>query len=381
MTAPLLTEPDVFEALVHQAVATGHGGSFGHLHVVRIRAAAPEAPLPAKAQAIAESILQRRLGASDSCLRLNAGQYLLLFPALNETEGRIRATALAHEIKQHLTGADAAGLDVASEILPLAALKSAAAPPSVATMRRAMAGAALPALALSVEFQPVWDMAEQTLIGSRARIRREFGDLVMWERQTMFGGDDDPLAVEVNRQLANAGGAFRPDRGTLFLPLAINAHTLAEERGLENALDRACSVGGARLVVELAGAVAQLGRPALRAAISTIRARGAAVAVRVVPERDTARFLHDCGAQYLCLNHAQAQTAGFTPSALYALYTLVARDADGLGFTLALWNATSPEDVKRAAALGFSLFSGAPIGPTQPLAGAPRPVGVSAVFA
>lgn len=381
MASVLLTDREAFETLVHHAIADNQGGSFGHLHVVRIRTADDRRPFPPKAQAIAESILQRRLAGAESCLRLDAGQYLLLFPSLSETEGRIRATALAHEIKQHLTGSDTAGLDVASEILPLSALRVASAPPTAAAMHRAVAGAAMPALALGVEYQPVWDMAEQSLIGARARIRRDFGGQVMWERQTMFAGDDDPLAVEVNRHLAQAGATFRPDRGTLFLPLAINAHVLAPPRGLADTLDRLCHTGGPRLVVELAGAVANLGRPQLHQTIAAIRARGAQVMVRVVPERDTARFLRESGADYLCLNHAQAQTAGFTPSAIYALYTLVARDADGLGFQLALWNATSSEDVKRAAALGFSLFSGAPVGPTQPQTAEPRHLGVGAVFA
>jgi hypothetical protein len=131
----------------------------------------------------------------------------------------------------------------------------------------------------------------------------------------------------------------------------------------------------APLVVELAGNVDSVARPRLRGTIRTLRACGVGVAIRTVPEIETAKFLRDCGAEYLCLNVAQAKAAGLGLSALYAFFTIVAREIGGLGFRLCLWNAAAPADSKRTIGLGFTIFSGTPVGPTggAPLAPAEGP--------
>ena len=386
MTAPVVySDRAAFEHLLQQVLHDDQDGSFGRLHIVRISPVGADDDewhrLLPKAMAIAENILHHRLGATDSCLRLAEGRFMLLFPTLSAIEGRLRATAIATEIRQHLTGNQSHGVEVATEVLPLSTLRHTKAPASVETMHKAMEHSHHPSISLSIEYQPVWDMPRQAIIGSRARAGRDFGGQTMWERAVMFGGEEDPMAVDVNRHLAHAGAAFRPDRGLLFLPVVVNTHTLSHGKGIEDFLDTICHPGGGKLVLELAGAVANLSRPTLRAVIGAIRARGCAVAIRVVPEAETARFLRECGAEYLCLNQLQAQLAGFTPSAIHALYTLVAHDVGELGFQLALWNATNPEDIKRAASLGFTLFSGAPVGVTTKSAATLKTLPVPAIFA
>mgnify|MGYP001806376965 CR=1 FL=1 len=380
----LLADRAAFEGLLRQLLHQGQDGSFGRLHIVRLGLQGEPgqwAHLLPKAMAIAENILHRRLTAADACLRLADGRYMLLFPTLSEMEGRLRATAITAEIRQHLSGSQAQGVEVTTEVLPLSALGPADEASVEGMNKAANQAAAHPAIALDVGLQPVWDHDRQALVGSRARICRHLAGQTLWDRAVLLGGDEDPLAGELNRRMAQAGAAFRPDRGLLFLPLAINAHTLGDGHGLDEALHGACRTGGERLVVELAGTVGSVGRPALRTLIAAIRAHGAAVAARVLPEAEIARFLRQSGVDYLCLDHLQAQSAGFGASAVHALYTLIAHDLGALGFRLCLWNATSPQDIKRAAALGFRLFSGPPLGPTAAQAVPLRPLATAAVFA
>jgi hypothetical protein len=130
----------------------------------------------------------------------------------------------------------------------------------------------------------------------------------------------------------------------------------------------------------LTGAVGLMARKQLRELVGALTTTGVEVGARIIPGPEMARFLRDCGVQYLCFNEAQATTAGFTHSALYALFSVIAHEVRGLGFTNCLWNASTGEDIKRAAALGFLLFSGSMIGPNHPAMTLPHPLKTTKVF-
>lgn len=374
-----------FEALVQSLLKETGGGSFGRLHILSIRPMLDEEHwrvLLPKAVAIAERILQLRLGPTDACLPVAGGQFMLLFPTLSEAEGRIRANAIAREIKEHLVGTESGFIDIATEVMPLTMLRQAEGPPTIDTMRTVVeTGTRSKGILLSVEYQPVWDGARQAVVGNRARPRRDFGDQVMYEGAVLFGGEQDPLAIAVNGRLAQAGAAYPRGRGALILPLTINTHTLAVPNAVNEWLDTVAAVHASETVIELSGTIAETARPTLRAIVAAIRARKFTVAVRMVPERDTGKFLHDCGVAWLCLDLRQARGASFTPSAIYALFTLVSHDLAGLGLGLALWNAGSAEDIKRASALGFTMFTGTPIGPTARTPVTPHGLSQQGVFA
>ncbi|CAA7626423.1 hypothetical protein [Magnetospirillum sp. UT-4] len=383
------TDAAGFRRVVASTVSSGVAASFGRMHLVSIRPADAgenwERLLP-KAAAIAENILRHRLASDDSCLTLGPGRYLLLFPGLDEAEGAVKAAAVAQEIRNRLVGDAHQAVDIQTSILPLSSLDTAApGEDPIEGMQKALASAPPPAgaIALSVEYQPVWEAHAGGVVANRARIRRDFAGQTMYEAAVMLGGENDPLAVAVNDAMAAAAAAWPDGFGPLFLPLQINVHSLALPGGLDALARRLAGSRGirGRVVVELSGTVADIGRPQLRAVTDAIHAIGAEIAVRVVPERATAAFLRDCGVRYLCLNHAKAKLAGFTDSAVYALFTVVAREIEDLGFELCIWNTATPQDVKRGAALGYGRFSGAPIGPTAPLPTRPRPLAADRVFA
>ncbi len=382
-----LTNRVLFEQLATQLVAENGTGSFGKLHLVSVLPHLPNtdwARLMPKIGSITEQILETRLGVSDACLRLGQGQYMLLFPHLSEAEGRVRAQALSQEIRQHLIGAANGALDVMTEVLPLARLRSCldgAHGNLLEQMEAAMRLSAQPhGIALSVDYQGVWDAQAERCTGSRARIRRDFGDTTIYESGVLFAGDNDPLAVDVNQRLCHAATLFPSDKGVLFLPVAINGHTLNQPGGLEAFAHTAQERLGTRLVLEMAGDLGDVSRSLLRDTIRMFKSMNIRVAARVLPERDTAKFLRDCGVEFLCLNEAQAARAGFTHSALYALFTLVTHDVADLNYRLCLWNASSAEDVRRAVNLGFQYVTGLPVGRSTPTPAALRPILARDIF-
>jgi len=357
-----------FESIVASLVANGDAGSFGKIHLVTITHSEDEMNwhrLMPKAVGIAESILHTRLNPDDACLAVQPGQYMLVFPRLSDAEGAVRAAAIAHEIRERLFGQAETGLDVSSQVLPLSRLRARPAAAAVETMDKVLRqNEECVALALDVMYQPIWDAENEVIIGNRARIRRRFKSLELFEHSVMFGGEQDPLAIDGNLKLRQAVTVTGRGEGTFFLPQAINDHAMTDDAAVAAEVAKLVSVHKTGLVIELAGAVASVARPRLRHTISAILDAGANVAVRTIPEPDSARFFRDCGVTYLCLNEAQVRAAGLTPSAIYAFFTVIAHDVGSLGFRLCLWNATSPADIKRASALGFCLFSGPPIGPT-----------------
>ena len=126
--------------------------------------------------------------------------------------------------------------------------------------------------------------------------------------------------------------------------------------------------------------MASLPRPRLRNVVSTILKAGARVAIRTIPELDTARFYRECGVSFICLNEVQIQLAGLTATAILALFTVVAHEVQGLGFEMCLWNTPLAHEVKRAVGLGFSLFTGPVIGPNAGLPQSPQPWPTYKVF-
>lgn len=359
-----------FKTILETLLKNVTQGSFGRLHMVMVRSEDRDIDWPRlmpKVRAIAEDVLRHRLSPDDACLEMDPGRYLLLFPRLSEIEGHIRATAISRAIKARLVGEDRAALDVVSNVLPLDSLRQqpAIAADPVRTMDTALDHSPQgDRIALDVHYQPVWSSENEAIIGNRTRIHRIFGGQELYEAATMLAGENDPFAAQVNDTLTKSGAAIPPGHGTLFLPVAINAHTLQDYDHLLDNLRKATRRSGSPVVVELAGAIGNTPRQQVRRLVDDIRHMGAKVGARVMPERESARFFRDCGVEYLCLNESQAKRAGFTHSAVYALFTVVGREVDGMGFRLCLWNASTPEDVKRASALGFEFFSGAPIGAT-----------------
>ncbi len=381
-----MTRPDIlsdrrrFEDLVGGLLRSGGEGSYGKLHLVCIQnmmepgqGGASAETLLVKAVSITEQILRRRLAAADACLRLAEGQYLLLFPSQSAAEGHVRAMALSQEIREHLMGESRLALEVVAQTVPLSALEAVDGEDLVARMDAAARLAAQPhGLHLSVEFQGVWDGRHQRLIGNRARIRRDFGGQVMYEAATLFAGNEDPLATDVNEALIQAAAGYGQDRRVLFLPLVINGAVLEAPGALERAVNRVAARNAGHVVFELSGAIAQLARHQVRDVVRLCREQGGKVGVRMMPDRETARALHEAGVEFLCLNALQARQAGFTDQAIEALLAVVAHDTADFGFHLCLWNADTAREVKYSRKVGFHFFSGSVISPSLPLAAPPR---------
>lgn len=385
MNQTIYSDRREFEAMVSSLLATESPGSFGKLHVVTISHGDDEAAwtrLLPKAASIAESILHARLGNGDSCLKMADGQYLLLFPHLSEREGIVRAAAIAQEIKQRLFGQTKSTLEVSVQVLPLTRLKPRAAANAVDDMDNVLKRHAKQSgIDIDVVFQPVWNQPQQAVIGNRARIRRHFNNYELFEAAVLFGGEQDPLAVDANAILCRAAHHAAKVPGVLFLPQAINDYAMIDDAETAVIVRDLVRGRAGPLVIELAGAVASVAHSRLRETIQTIHTAGAKVAVRTIPEVETSKFLRECGVEYLCLNEAQVKMAGLTPSAIFALFTIIAHEVRGLGFQLCLWNAGLSQDVKRAIPLGYSLFSGPVIGAHATKPAAAHPLADFKVFA
>jgi hypothetical protein len=364
------TDREAFEAIVRSMLERGGQGSFGRIHLVSVLpdtgAPALGAALP-KALTIAEHIIQHRLAPEDACVPLEPGKYMLVFPGLTDTEGMIKATAISREIKQRLFGQSTGHINVTVQVLPLERLKhrpAAAALPAMDTVLDTHERHA--AVNLQVVFQPVWDANAQAIIGNRAMTRRQFQGHELLDDAVQLAGEQDPLAKDRNANLRHAVAASPVSPGLVIMPQALNDHTMSDYHELTTEIRQLMAHCPGGLMVELSGAVNASSRARLRDVIQAVMAGGASVGIRIFPEPEMAKFLKDCGVSHLCFNEAQAKLAAFTHSALYALLSVVAHEVRGIGLELCLWNTSSGQDVKRAASLGFSLFSGTPFGANRP---------------
>lgn len=386
MDAGSFTDAEAFESLIRAALEKNGGGSFGRIHLVCVlpdsEASALGASLP-KAIAMAERIIRRRLSADDACLPLEPGKYMLVFPGLTEAEGNVKAGAISREIKERLFGESGSGhFSVTVQMLPLERLRGRPIAPSPSAMETILdTHAHHTALALQVVFQPVWSVERQAIIGNRAVTRRVFQGQELLDDAVQLAGDQDPMARDRNVALRRAVALAHASEGMMIMPQALNDHTMTDLNRVTEEIRRLKAFCPGGLMVELSGGVAATAHTRLRDVIRSLRAGGAEVGARIVPEAAMARFLHDCGIGHLCFNEAQARQASFTHSALYALLAVVAHEVKGSGLGLCLWNASNGEDVKRAAALGFSMFSGLPFGANRPHPAQPAGRPSSSVFA
>lgn len=373
-----------FETIMQSLLAAGGKGSFGKIHLVSILSDEQESVLGQrlpKAIAIAEKIIQSRLSQGDVCQRLSAGKYILVFPGLTDAEGTVKATAISQEIRGRLFGQAAGPIQVTVQVLPVSRLKARGLAVDAESMLQVLdAQASKSGVQLDVVFQPIWDREKQQIIGNRAITRRAFQGHYLYDDAVQFAGEQDPLAIQRNAILQEAVLSCAAIPGAVFLPQAINDHALTDPSQLTavvRLLKQRCPGG---LVIELTGAVASLPHARLRHAIKAVADGGGLVGVRIFPEPDMARFLKESGASYLCFNEAQAKTAGFTHSALYALLAVIAHEVQGLGFKPCLWNASTGQDLKRASQLGFFLFSGDPIGVMRPQMTAPHRLATAELY-
>jgi hypothetical protein len=371
------SDKTAFEALVDTLLTTNSGGSFGKIHMVTIGHGDDESEwqrLLPKASTIAERILHDRLGPEDACLSIAPGQYMLLFPSLTEAEGAVRAMAIAQEMRARLFGQAQHHVEVSVQVLPLSRLRPRPAAQAVEAMDKVLVShSRQTGIDLDVVFQPVWSARKEAIVGSRARIRRRFNGREIFGNAVLFGGNEDPLALDVNLRLRRAVMRLKTDGSLLILPQVVNAHVLEDMEDFALQVGQAIAGREKAVIVELTGAVGGLPHTKLRQVIGAISARKAIVAVQMIPEPESARFLRQCGVSHLCLNEAQAHQAGFTPSAVYALFTIVAHETTGLGFQMCVWNAALPGDVKRAAGLGYGLFTGDAIAPHALSPATPQP--------
>lgn len=374
-----------FAALVESLAANRSGGSVGKLHVIVLADVHDDPELARKLpkiRAIAEGILDARLARDEAYFSGAPGQYLLVFPRLDEVEGAVRAAALAREIHGHLFGVAGRDFAVTTKVVPLARLIArrarggaapAEAPPTEAQPRHG--------ILLDAMFQPIWDSLGQALVGNRVTIRRIFHGREIFGPAVLFGGDEDPLALEVNAVLRRAilDGAAR--RATLFLPQVVNTLVLQDADPIRRWVGETARFHAGKLVIELAGGLAAAGRPGLRALIRGIRAEGAEVAVQSVPDRDLGALFGTFGVRYLCIDEQQIRGAGLSPSAAVALFTVIAHEVRNLGMKLCLWNVGAPREIKCAMPLGFRYFTGAAVGPTAAFPAEACPKSAEQVFA
>lgn len=376
-----------FEALVENLLASDPVESFGRLHVVTLADSRDDPDwkrkLP-KFRAIAEAVLKARLARDEAFFPSAPGQYVLVLGRLGEAEGAVRAAAIAREIRGRLFGETGRDREVTARIVPLArwgACRSggraeggpAAGPSAKAPGRHG--------IRLDAMFQPIWDALGETVIGNRETIRRIFETREIVGPAVLFGGEDDPLALEVNAVLRRGAGAGVACRATLFLAQVVNSLVMRDIAPIREWVAEAVRHHRDEVVVELTGGVAAVGRPRLRDLIRTIRAAGASVAVQTFPDMETARIVRELGVRYLCVDEAQVRVAGLSPSAIMALFTVIAHEVRSLGLHLCLWNVKTPQEIKRAIPLGFRYFSGGAIGDMSRLPAEPCLKSAEQVFA
>ena len=378
------SDKQAFETFVQSLLDQGGVGSFGKIHLVSILSDGDNTALGAlmsKATSIIESVITSRLSRDEVWQRVSLGKYLMLFPRLSDSEGALKAAAISREIKERLFGQSVGKFKVSVQVLPLSVLKGR--PPATAakSMETVLdAHSARNSVVLQVLYQPLWDAGNQCIIGNRAITRREFQGHELFDDAVQFAGEQDPIAIDRNDSILSAIGSKSINPGIVFMPQAINNHTLTnlQEWTLKiGQLVETCPDG---LVVELTGAIAGLSHQKIRDVVTAAKDGGAKVGVRIFPEPDLAKFLKECGISYLCFNEDQAKAAGFTHSALYALLAVVAHEVRGLDFALCLWNASTGQDIKRARSLDFTLFSGKPVGKNQATMANPGLYPTSKVF-
>lgn len=385
MFANPIRSQGAFEALIEAALKSDSVGSFGKLHVITV-AQADDHPqwrkLFPKIRAITERILEARLSGDNVFMPVGPGQYLLLFPSLNETEGMVRATALAREIKQRLFGETGSDTQVSAQTMSLARLKSRAAPPSVAVLDEILESPPPQnGIHLDAIYQPVWDARRERISGCRETIRRQFGAHEIFGPAVLFGGDEDPMAVEVNTVLRDAAAASARTESLLFVLQIVNTLVVQDIDGIRAwAADLARQHPG-ELVIELAGGIGNLPRTRLREVVQAIRAGGPQVAAQTVPDMELACQLFDCGVRYLCVNQEQVRFAGLSPSATLALFTVIAHEVRDIGLQLCLWSTTTSQEIKRCIPLGFRYFSGAAVGQNAKAPPHPHALKSAQVFA
>lgn len=378
-----------FEALIENLLVSDPVESFGRLHVVTLADPRDDPDWTRKLPkfcAISEAVLKAHLAGDEAFFPSAPGQYVLVFARLDEAVGAVRAAAIAREIRERLFGETGRDREVTARTVPLArwgacrsgarAAEGRAAGPSPPAKAPAGHGIRLEAL-----FQPVWDALGETVIGSRETIRRIFENREIVGPAVLFGGDEDPLALEVNAVLRQGSGAGVARRSTLFLAQVVNPLVLRDIGPIREWVSDVVRLHRDEVVVELAGGVVAVGRPRLRDLMRAIRAAGASVAVQTFPDMETARVVRELGARYLCVDEAQVRVAGLSPSAIMALFTVIAHEVRSLGLHLCLWNVKTPQEIKRAIPLGFRYFSGGAIGDMSRLPAEPCLKPAEQVFA
>jgi len=374
-----------FEALIEDALSSHAVGSFGKLHVISV-AHADDHPqwckLLPKICVITERILQTRMSGANVFVSVAPGQYLLLFPNLSETEGMVRATALAREIKGRLFGETGSDTQVLAHTMSLAQLKSRGVPPGIAALDDALeANPQQNGIHLDAVFQPVWDARRERVSGCHETIRRQFGTREILGPAVLFGGDEDPLALEVNAVLREAAAAPARIKSLLFVPQIVNTLVLRDIDGIRTWAEDLARLHPNDLVIELSGGIGNIPRPRLREVVQAIRSAGPQVAVQTVPDMEMAQALFDCGVRYLCINEAQIRFAGLSPSATLALFTVIAHEVRNIGFKLCLWSTSTSQQIKRCIPLGFRYFSGSAIGEAGKIPPQPHAMTSAQVFA
>lgn len=370
MKRSIIRDKTEFETMVSTLIRSRGQDSFGKLHLLTFNPEAMDDSRIAtlkRACPIIESILVSHLSDTDACLQLTPTKYLLLFPNLSEIEGMVRATAIAGEIRQRLFGENDNGMDVTMQALPPSRLSPSSPPPQQEAGANSMdvhlsAMHRKKDISLKAVFQPVWDAREERVLGARVRIRRTFGSHEMFGLTVLFGGEDDPLAVEANTVLWETVRHTPCAGATLFIPYFVNPHTLGRIKDLEAWIPELLRQKPESLVVELIGGLASVPRPRLRDCIQTVRSAGVQVAIQSVPDAETARFLHDCGVTYLCLSHNQIRFSGNNATVMAAFLTVFAREIEGIGLHRCLWGADTPLAIKRGVSLGFRFFTSHVIG-------------------
>lgn len=375
---PLPQKAD-FEAMADALVKTGSDGSFGKVHVITLVGDSgpdEQGRQIEKAQMIIEGILNSRLSKTDSYFKIQPGKYLLLFPDLNEAEGRLRALALATTIRRRLFGECGKGLDIATHVESIARLRTQTVESLIEAMDEVLSQENVRrGIVMEALFQPIWQARDERIVGSRVRLRRRFGIQQLFGPNVLFGGSDDPLALDANLVLRQKMDRIHDVKSTLFLPQFINPSTLGDLRSLGPWIRQLVERHSGILVVELVGNIAFLSRPQMREIVRAILRGGAAVGVQSLPDADGARFLYDCGVRYLCISVDRFRFSGVGSNLLVSILDAFTREIAAFGFIPCLWGAQSSVEIKKSIPLGFQMFSGTPVGTDQEklVHPAPRP--------
>lgn len=315
---------------------------------------------------IVDTLITSSLAKGDEYRNIGDNIFLVIYPGLNNVEGKIRARTLCEKICQKLLGdgfdPNTGGIDIVEDMQKIENVTdtgerqkiSEPAQETQATDKAIIDN-------IKIEYLPIWHPDTRSIEGFRVSFRRNYHGNDLSEAGVLQGGPSDPLWPSLYKKMfQNIIENLEKINGSCpYVVIPIFIESISNPQLIEALKDsKLVSLFQKKIRIEIIGLDDDFPMAKVHSMVTFFHGITKHIMIRISPDSQIIHEFKMLGVNIIGLNFSSLQKSGLGRRGSYVIVSHFSKKSKTLGFENYAWNVDAISDFQIMMATNFKSISG-----------------------